>query len=219
MFGSHIDSVPGGGNYDGDVGVIGALEVVEALKAQGRTTRHALEVVVFADEEGGTVGSKAMAGADLRSELELMSHSGRVTRDGIAFIGGDPGRIVTARRRPGEIAAYVELHIEQGARLADAGIEIGVVEGIVGIGWWEVTVQGEEPPAPRRWASARTRWPVPANWCWHRRGNRSTATQVATVGRNSGTGRQRYRAGSARVSNPVYRSPRPGAGCPGGRPM
>ena len=62
MIGSHIDSVPGGGNYDGDVGVIGAIEVAQTLKERGARLKHPLEVVVFADEEGGTVGSMAMAG-------------------------------------------------------------------------------------------------------------------------------------------------------------
>ena len=57
MIGSHIDSVPGGGNYDGDVGVIGAIEVAQTLKERGVRLKHPLEVVVFADEEGGTVGS------------------------------------------------------------------------------------------------------------------------------------------------------------------
>ena len=62
LFGSHIDSVPGGGNYDGDVGVIGAIEVIELLEARSIRTRHPLEVVVFSDEEGGLTGSRAMVG-------------------------------------------------------------------------------------------------------------------------------------------------------------
>ena len=62
MTGSHIDSVPQGGNYDGDVGVLGAIEVAELLRASGIATRHPFEFVVFTDEEGGTVGSQAMAG-------------------------------------------------------------------------------------------------------------------------------------------------------------
>ena len=155
LFGSHIDSVPGGGNYDGDVGVIGALEAIEVLQAQRRGTRHPLEMVVFTDEEGGTVGSKAMAGHDVSAMLDTRSHSGRTIREGLRFIGGNPDRLADAARKPGAIAAYVELHIEQGARLAEAGIDIGVVQGIVGIARWDVTVTGETnhagtTPMPRR---------------------------------------------------------------------
>jgi N-carbamoyl-L-amino-acid hydrolase len=142
MFGSHIDSVPQGGNYDGDVGVIGAIEVVELLEAHGLETRHPLEIVVFTDEEGGTIGSQALAGSLRDGALDAVSHSGLTVRDGLRAVGGDPARLALARRKPGEIAAFVELHIEQGAFLDRAGEDIGVVEGIVGIRWWEVIVEG-----------------------------------------------------------------------------
>ena len=142
MTGSHIDSVPQGGNYDGDVGVLGAIEVAGLLQEHGIATRHPLEFVVFTDEEGGTVGSQAMAGRLASGSFELVSHSGLSIRDGIRAVGGDPDRLADAARRPGELAAYVELHIEQGAILDESDIDIGVVEGIVGIRWWEVTVDG-----------------------------------------------------------------------------
>lgn len=142
MFGSHIDSVPGGGNYDGDVGVIGAIEVAQVLNEGNVTTRHPLEVVVFSDEEGGLVGSRAMAGHLSDSALDLLSHSGKTIRDGIREIGGDPENLDTARYAPRDLAAFIELHIEQGAILDDEGIDIGVVEGIVGINWWDVTIEG-----------------------------------------------------------------------------
>ena len=142
MTGSHIDSVPQGGNYDGDVGVLGALEVVELMNAGNITTRHPLEVVVFTDEEGGTVGSQAMAGRLGPTALDIMSHSGITIREGIRAVGGDPDRLPDARRAPQSVAAFVELHIEQGAVLDESGIDIGVVEGIVGIRWWDVTVEG-----------------------------------------------------------------------------
>jgi len=142
LFGSHIDSVPGGGNYDGDVGVIGAIEVIELLNEHGIETRHPLEVVSFTDEEGGLTGSRAMVGSLTDESLQVVSHSGLTIRDGIRHIGSDPDRLDLAARKPGEVAAYIELHIEQGAILDEEDIDIGVVEGIVGIRWWDVTVEG-----------------------------------------------------------------------------
>lgn len=142
LFGSHIDSVPGGGNYDGDVGVIGAIEAAQLLREQGIATRHPLEVVVFADEEGGLTGSRAMVGKLSDAALAEMSHSGLTIAEGLQVIGGDPQRIAQAQRRSGDVAAFVELHIEQGAVLDDEGIDIGVVTGIVGIQWWDVEIQG-----------------------------------------------------------------------------
>jgi N-carbamoyl-L-amino-acid hydrolase len=142
LIGSHTDSVPGGGNYDGDVGTIGAIEVAQVLQERGVKLKHPLEVVDFANEEGGTVGSLAMSGQLEPKALDLMTHSGKTIRDGIQAIGGDPDRLAEAVRKPGELKAYVELHIEQGAILDESDIDIGVVEGIVGIRWWDVTVEG-----------------------------------------------------------------------------
>ena len=142
LIGSHIDSVPGGGNYDGDVGVLGAIEVAQTLQEQNVRLKHPLEVVVFADEEGGTVGSFAMIGQLQPAALDLMTHSGKTIRDGIRAVGGDPDRLSEAVRKTGDLKAYVELHIEQGAILDESDIDIGVVEGIVGIRWWEVTIEG-----------------------------------------------------------------------------
>jgi N-carbamoyl-L-amino-acid hydrolase len=186
MTGSHIDSVPQGGNYDGDVGVLGAVEVAELLEAHGIETRHPLEFVVFTDEEGGTVGSQAMAGRLGHEALEVMSHSGLTIRDGIRAVGGDPDRLAEARRAPGSVAAFVELHIEQGAVLDEAGIDIGVVEGIVGIRWWDVTVEGvanhagTTPMARRKDALvAAAELALAVN----RVASTTPGTQVATVGR------------------------------------
>jgi N-carbamoyl-L-amino-acid hydrolase len=142
VFGSHIDSVPGGGNYDGDVGVIAAIECIEALKEANQTTKHPLEVIVFSDEEGGLVGSRSMAGEFPESAMEIKSHSGKTIREGIRVIGGNPDRINEAQRSKGSITAFLELHIEQGGILDSEKINIGVVEGIVGINWWDVTIEG-----------------------------------------------------------------------------
>ena len=142
LFGSHIDSVPKGGNYDGDVGVIGAIECAQVLEENGIVTRHPLEVVVFADEEGGLVGSRALIGELSAEALDVVSHSGKTIGQGIRDIGGDPDRLDRVLRRTGDIRAFLELHIEQGAVLDTQGIDIGIVEGIVGIKWWDVTLEG-----------------------------------------------------------------------------
>jgi N-carbamoyl-L-amino-acid hydrolase len=142
MFGSHIDSVPGGGNYDGDVGVIGAIEVIQLLEDNAIRTRHPLEVVCFTDEEGGLIGSRAMIGEIGDATLGVVSHSGMTIGEGIRAVGGDPNRLDLAERRLGELKAFIELHIEQGAILHEENIDIGVVEGIVGIRWWDVTIEG-----------------------------------------------------------------------------
>ena len=142
VLGSHIDSVPMGGNYDGQVGSMSAIEVAQTLAAEGRTLRHPLELLIFENEEGGTIGSHAITDGLPAGELDRVSQSGKTFREGIRFLGGDPDRLDSARRARGDIAAYLELHIEQGGRLDQAGIPIGVVLGIVGIRHWEVTIEG-----------------------------------------------------------------------------
>jgi len=142
VMGSHIDSVPEGGNFDGDVGSLSAIEVAQTLREHRITIRHSLEVIIFADEEGGTIGSHALGGEITDKQLNLVSNSGKTVRDGIKFIGGDPGKLVSVRRKRGDIAAYLELHIEQGGILDTEKINIGVVEGIVGITQWEVKIEG-----------------------------------------------------------------------------
>ncbi|MGI8785866.1 MAG: M20 family metallo-hydrolase [Acidobacteriota bacterium] len=142
LFGSHIDSVPEGGNYDGDVGSMGAIEVAQTLAEQHVQTQHPLEVIVFQNEEGGLIGSRAISGELTHKELDLVSRSGVTIREGIRLLGGDPDRLVQVRRTREQVAAYLELHIEQGGILDAEQINIGVVEGIVGIHWWDVTIGG-----------------------------------------------------------------------------
>ncbi len=142
LIGSHVDSVPEGGNFDGQVGSTSAIEVARALDAAGSSLRHPLEVIIFSNEEGGTIGSHTLAAGLSPAELDRVSQSGKTLREGLRFLGGDPDRLDTARRKPGDIAAYLELHIEQGAVLDERKIQIGVVEGIVGIRHWDVTVEG-----------------------------------------------------------------------------
>lgn len=142
MFGSHLDTVPSGGNYDGILGSIAALEVMELLNANGITTNHPLEMIVFTDEEGGLTGSRALIGDLGPDALKVKSHSGKTIAEGITFIGGDPSRLAEVKRSRGDIKAFLELHIEQGAILEKEKIDIGIVEGIVGIEWWNVTIEG-----------------------------------------------------------------------------
>ena len=141
-FGSHIDMVPDGGNYDGPLGSIGALEVIEVLNEHNVQTAHPLEVIIFANEEGGTIGSMAMAGGLTPAGLQQKSQSGVTMAEGIRAIGGNPDRINSCARNQGDFRAWVELHIEQGGILERGHVQIGVVEGIVGIVHWEVTVEG-----------------------------------------------------------------------------
>jgi N-carbamoyl-L-amino-acid hydrolase len=142
MFGSHIDSVPQGGNYDGDLGVIAAIECVEILNQHDFATLHPLEVIVFSDEEGSMLGSSTLAGGSSPQMLQVVSQSGVTIREGLRAIGGDPDGLARAAYAKGKIAAFVELHVEQGSVLYDEEIQIGVVEGIVGIHWWEVVIDG-----------------------------------------------------------------------------
>jgi N-carbamoyl-L-amino-acid hydrolase len=142
LIGSHTDSVPGGGNYDGDVGVISNLEVIDLLNTAAIKTQHPIDVIVFSNEEGGLVGSLAYTGKIRAGTLDVMSHAGMTIREGIKRIGGDPENILQDAVKPGDLKAFIELHIEQGAFLDEQGINIGVVEGIVGINWWDVTITG-----------------------------------------------------------------------------
>src|SRR5204862_3090732 len=104
--------------------------------------RHPLEIVVFKNEEGGLIGSEAMIGVLTEKELDHVSSSGKTIREGINFIGGDVSKLASVKREKGSIAAYLELHIEQGGTLEAERVDIGVVEGIVGINWWDVTIEG-----------------------------------------------------------------------------
>lgn len=140
--GSHVDTVPSGGSYDGIVGAMSAIEVARTLHDAGHELAHPLEIVVWSNEEGGKTGSRAWNGSVSAREFDLPSLGEKKLGEGMRFLGGDPARLEEVEREPGSIAAYVELHVEQGAVLEREGVEIGVVEGIVGIRRWNVTVDG-----------------------------------------------------------------------------
>ena len=186
MVGSHIDSVPGGGNFDGQVGSMSAIEVAASLADGFHTTRHPLEVVIFSNEEGGKTGSRAMAGEVEDFELDIMTASGFSIRDGIRRLGGNPDRLTEVRRSAGSIEAFLELHIEQGAVLDADEIDVGIVEGIVGIMRWNVVVEGRTnhagtTPMDRR-ADAMVGAAQFINLV-HTTARRMSGKQVATVGR------------------------------------
>jgi beta-ureidopropionase / N-carbamoyl-L-amino-acid hydrolase len=146
LFGSHIDSVPNGGNFDGDLGSLSALAAIEALDAAGIATRHPLEMVVWAHEEGFAFGrgiacSRIVAGLVADGDM-AQAWNGTTRADAIRRIGGDPDRILEARRPRGAHHCYLELHIEQGGTLERSNTAIGVVEGIVAIDRYEAVITG-----------------------------------------------------------------------------
>jgi N-carbamoyl-L-amino-acid hydrolase len=142
VIGSHVDSVTDGGNFDGPVGSFGAIEVARSLQEQGVRLRHPVEVVVWANEEGGLIGSKLAVGALGSVDLDGVARSGKTNREGIGLIGGNVARLAESVRPRGSAACYIELHIEQGGLLEEAGLQVGVVQGIVGLRFLEVTITG-----------------------------------------------------------------------------
>ena len=142
VFGSHIDRVPNGGNYDGCVGSMAALEVIQTLNENNIKTKHPLQVIIFSNEEGGVMGSRAIAGHLGKSALGVKNSTGYTMGEGIMRLGGDTTRLAEVVRKEGDVAAFLELHIEQGGILEKENLEIGVVEGIVGLKWWDVVFTG-----------------------------------------------------------------------------
>lgn len=147
LFGSHIDSVPNGGNFDGQVGSMGAIEVLRALNDHKVRTRHPLELVIWTNEEGhhfrkGLFGSTAAAGLMEQEVIHRTDEKGATLADWLRRYGQDPAKLQDARIPKGRYAAYLELHIEQGGNLDERQIQIGVVEGIVGIQWRTCTARG-----------------------------------------------------------------------------
>ena len=145
MLGSHIDTVRDAGRYDGNLGALAALAVVEQLHAQGVRLDHALEVVAFGDEEGvrfstAMTGSRALAGSLSASAMEAKDRDGVTLAQALTQFGGDPERAYACRAR--DVAAFVELHIEQGPVLEAKGLALGVVGAINGATRMLVTVKG-----------------------------------------------------------------------------
>lgn len=148
--GSHHDAVPDGGMYDGALGVLMATEILQALREAGYKTRHPLRLVSFTGEEPNpfnvsTLGSKVACGRLKKADLEKLSHrdTGRPLQETLLQIGGDLERVEDALIRPGQIAAFLECHVELGRRLFDKGIACSGVSDIVGIYRENVVVAGD----------------------------------------------------------------------------
>ncbi len=147
MTGSHIDTVPQGGPLDGALGVLAGLECLQTVSEAGRQTRLPLSLAAWSDEEGrygGLFGSRCFTGRiDAERIVEIRALDGERLVDAMARAGFDALQAPKARCDPRALAAYVELHIEQGPHLEAAGIPIGVVEGIVGIRRHRFTFVGQ----------------------------------------------------------------------------
>ncbi|WP_143414862.1 Zn-dependent hydrolase [Geobacillus sp. E263] len=148
LVGSHLDSVYNGGMFDGPLGVLSAVEVLQTMNERGVETKHPIEVVAFTDEEGarfsyGMIGSRGMAGTLSEEELVHQDKHGISIAEAMKAAGLDPSEIGKAARRKGSVKAYVELHIEQGRVLEQANLPIGIVTGIAGLVWAKFTVEGK----------------------------------------------------------------------------
>lgn len=147
LVGSHLDSVPHGGRFDGPLGVVSALHAVGALRAAGVQPQRPIWIVSWTDEEGprfgtGLLGSRAFAGQDVSHYGDRTDAGGSTLPEAMRAFGLDYARIDEARGVDA-IGAYLELHIEQGPRLQDAGIDVGAVTGLVGLMSFDVVFEGQ----------------------------------------------------------------------------
>ncbi len=155
MMGSHVDSVPTGGKYDGQLGVLCALEAIRTLEDQRVRTRHPVTLVIFTNEEGARFQPAMIASGVMAGKIALEDAYNARDKDGlrlvdelerIGYLGAEPCV-------PRPLRAYLELHIEQGPQLEEAGLSVGVVEGIVAIAWSRLTIHGVQDhagPTPMR---------------------------------------------------------------------
>jgi N-carbamoyl-L-amino-acid hydrolase len=155
MMGSHADSVPTGGKYDGQLGVLCALETIRVLNDHRVRTRHPVTMVVFTNEEGARFQPAMIASGVMAGKIPLEDAYNARDKDGlrlvdelerIGYLGPEPCV-------PRPLRAYLELHIEQGPLLEEEGLAVGVVEGIVAIAWSRVTIHGVQDhagPTPMR---------------------------------------------------------------------
>lgn len=146
LFGSHIDTVPNGGRFDGALGTLTALEAVRTIKEAGLNLPVHLEIISFTDEEGsliGLLGSQAFTGILTADKLAHPRGGVEKLGAGLQRLGLTHESVLSARRDPANLLAFVELHVEQGTRLEQAGLDIGVVTAIVGIRSYQLTFTGQ----------------------------------------------------------------------------
>lgn len=148
IIGSHTDTVPNGGNFDGTIGVIGGIEVAAILNEQKFQTPYPLEVISFCDEEGtrfqgGLFGSRAMVGRVTTEELRAKDENGITRFEALKDFGLHPELISTASRRREEIKVFLEMHIEQGPYLQSVNQPVGIVTGIAGPSWLTIHISGQ----------------------------------------------------------------------------
>ncbi len=148
LVGSHVDSVMNGGDFDGPLGVLGGIEVLQTMQERGVETERPVEVVAFTDEEGarfslGMIGSRALTGTLSGEDLRHEDGEGVSIAEAMREAGLDPGRVGEAARSSNSLAAYVEMHIEQGKVLEGEGLPVGVVTGIAGPVWLRLSLTGE----------------------------------------------------------------------------
>ena len=141
--GSHLDTVPTGGRFDGALGVLAGLEACRVLQDQGLRLRHGIELIAFADEESTMVGCKGLAGTASDDPESFATSNGQPIQDNLARIGGHWPSLASARRSDEAYAAFLELHVEQGGVLEQRGDAIGVVEGVVGQRRFSINVRGQ----------------------------------------------------------------------------
>jgi N-carbamoyl-L-amino-acid hydrolase len=147
--GSHLDSVPGGGAFDGPLGVVSSLAAVDALQAKGFKPGRPLALMVFAEEEGGRfgvpcLGSRLLTGATTaEAALALRDREGDTFADALKAAGLDPGRVGKDEQALGRIGKFVELHVEQGRGLIDLGTAVGVATSILAHGRWRFRFTGQ----------------------------------------------------------------------------
>jgi allantoate deiminase len=160
LIGSHLDTVPQAGRYDGVLGVLIAVDVAERIRKSGRILPFALEVVGFGDEEGTRfgatlLGSRALAGTWDPAWWRLADADGVSLREAFAAFGLDPDAIARAARRPENLVGYLEAHIEQGPVLEQRGRALGLVTSIAGARRMRITVTGRAAHAGTPYAARR----------------------------------------------------------------
>lgn len=148
LIGSHLDTVPDGGKYDGVLGCVAGLEVCEMLAANKKRLKHPLEVIVFTDEEGfrfgnGLLGSGAICGEDLHIQESDLDMYGQTRKEVFEKYGIKVSDVAKAKRNPETVHCFLELHVEQGVSLYKHKIPVGIVSSIAGVSRYEIQVKGQ----------------------------------------------------------------------------